>query len=57
MDVPIKVQEAAKGLIDMYGLSFDYLGKYAGADFYMLSKSDRKSVSNNLLSTRITPRL
>ena len=35
MDVPVKVQEVAKGLIDMYGPSFDYLGKYEGADFYM----------------------
>ena len=35
MDIPKKIQEAAKGLIDMFGLSFDYLGKYEGADFYM----------------------
>ena len=35
MDVPVKVQEVAKGLIDMYGPSFDYLGKYEGSDFYM----------------------
>lgn len=40
MNIPEKIKVAAKSLIDMYGLSFDYLGKKDGADFYMFKFPD-----------------
>lgn len=40
MNIPEKVKVAAKSLIDMYGLSFDYLGKNDGADFYAFKFPD-----------------
>ena len=35
MDVLVKFKKLGEVPIDMYGPSFDYLGKYEGADFYM----------------------
>ncbi len=35
MNVPQKVKDAAQSLIDMYGLSFDYLGKYKDKEVYL----------------------
>lgn len=35
MTIPEPVKIAAKGLIDIYGSDFDYLGKYEEADVYM----------------------
>ena len=35
MEVPAQVKEAAKDLVDLYGDTFDYLGKYEGAEAYM----------------------
>lgn len=40
MHIPEKVKVAAQSLVDMYGLSFDYLGKNDGADFYMFKFPD-----------------
>ena len=34
-DIPIAVLDAAKDLIDMYGVNFDYLGRYNDADTYV----------------------
>jgi hypothetical protein len=34
-DIPIAVLDAAKYLIDMYGVNFDYLGRYNDADTYV----------------------
>lgn len=34
-DIPIAVLDAAKELIDMYGVNFDYLGRYNDADTYV----------------------
>ena len=33
--IPQIVKDAAKDLIEMYGESFDHLGKYEGADAYV----------------------
>jgi hypothetical protein len=35
MKVPQQVKTAAKSLIDIYGDSFDYLGKYKGGDAFL----------------------
>ncbi|MDR2131005.1 MAG: hypothetical protein LBP56_07580 [Odoribacteraceae bacterium] len=35
MKVPEQVTAAARGLIDVYGDSFDYLGKYKGKDVFL----------------------
>lgn len=35
MNIPSKIKEAARSLIDAYGLAFDYLGKYKGKDAYL----------------------
>lgn len=37
MEVPAQIKAAAKELIAMYGDSFDYLGRYEGADAYVYS--------------------
>ena len=34
-EIPSAVLDAAKGLIDMYGVHFNYLGQYNGADTYV----------------------
>lgn len=34
-NIPAKIIEAAKPLIDMYGVHFSYLGLYDGADAYV----------------------
>ena len=34
-ETPSAVLDAAKGLIDMYGVNFDYLGRYKDADTYV----------------------
>jgi hypothetical protein len=34
-DIPIAVLNTAKELIDMYGVNFDYLGRYKDADTYV----------------------
>ncbi len=35
MTVPAEVLKAAKGLIDIYGPNFEYLGEKNGEDIYM----------------------
>jgi hypothetical protein len=35
MKVPEQVKTAAQSLIDIYGDSFDYLGKYKGRDAFL----------------------
>lgn len=35
MEVPVEVLEAAKGLVDEFGSSFKYLGKYEGKDAFV----------------------
>ena len=34
-EIPIAVLNTAKELIDMYGINFDYLGRYKDADTYV----------------------
>lgn len=34
MNIPEQVKKAAGSLVEMYGLSFDYLGKYQGKDAF-----------------------
>lgn len=43
METPQQVKEAAKDLINTYGDSFDYLGKYEGADAYLYCFPDNSS--------------
>lgn len=38
--IPQTVKDAAKGLVDMFGSHFEYLGQYEGADFYMFEFPD-----------------
>ena len=40
MKVPEQIKTAAKGLVDMFGSHFKYLGKHSGADFYMFKFPD-----------------
>lgn len=35
MKVPEQIKKAAKSLIDLYGETFDYLGKYKGEDAFL----------------------
>lgn len=35
MNVPEQVKNEARGLIEQYGDSFEYLGNYEGADYYV----------------------
>lgn len=40
MKVPEQIKTAAKGLIDMFGPRFEYLGRHDGADFYLFRFPD-----------------
>lgn len=40
MKVPEQIKTAAKSLIDLYGQSFDYLGKYKGQDAFLFHFPD-----------------
>lgn len=40
MNIPKQIKTAAKSLTDIYGDSFDYLGKYKGKDAYMFRFPD-----------------
>lgn len=35
MNIPEAVKNEARGLIEQYGDSFEYLGEYEGADYYV----------------------
>ncbi len=40
MKVPEQIKSAAKSLIDIYGDTFDYLGKYKGKDAFVFRFPD-----------------
>ena len=40
MNIPEQVKKAAGSLVDMYGLSFDYLGKYQDKDAFQFRFPD-----------------
>ncbi len=40
MKVPEQIKSAAKSLIDIYGNTFDYLGKYKGKDAFVFRFPD-----------------